>query len=257
MNIRGLVFLLVALSVWGCKETIIEYRDSGTPVLPKVTDAYHGDIVGKIHQLQANAMVIVSQVGPVDSVQVSPSDGSFALRYLQMGNYDLTIRSNNFRIYLRNNVMVQGGGVNYIGEIDLSTIPDLVSSVYPENGAEIVYDWRYGRITISIMFSHPMNRASVEAAFSTDPPSTGVFTWGQYSTSPRTSLYADPALNNSGYDPGAVITTYSKVSSMTYSMARNYTYVDTQYTISLTTAAKDTSGNHLRFPLVSTFRTVQ
>jgi hypothetical protein len=173
-----------------------------------------------------------------------------------MGNYDLTIRSDNFRIYLQNNVMIQGGGINYVGEIDLSTIPDLVATVYPENNSEIVYDWRYGRITISIMFAHPMDRASVEKAFSTYPPSTGIFNWGQYSTSPRSVLYATADLS-SGYDPGAVITTYSKVSSMTYSMAKNYCLVDTPYTIMLSTDAKDTSGNHLRFPLISTFRTVQ
>jgi hypothetical protein len=256
MKIRALCILLMVFFLWGCKETIIEYRDTGTPELPKVTDAYHGDIVGKVKQPQANAMVVVSQVGPIDSVQVNTNDGSFALRYLPMGNYDLIIRSDNYRIYLQTNVMVQGGGINYIGEIDLSTIPDLVSSVYPENNSEIVYDWRYGRITISIMFAHPMDRASVEKAFSTYPPSTGIFNWGQYSTSPRSVLYTTADLS-SGYDPGAVITTYSKVSSMTYSMARNYGIVDTQYTITLSTDAKDTSGNHLRFPLVSTFRTVQ
>ena len=248
--------LMLLVSLWGCKETIIEYRDTTTPTLPKVSDAYHGDIVGKIKQSQANAIVIVSQVGPVDSTQVNVGDGSFALRYLPMGNYDLTIRSDNFRIYLQTNVIVQGGGINYIGNIDLSTIPDLVSSVYPENSSEIVYDWRYGRITISIMFAHPMDRVSVEKAFATNPPSKGVFNWGQYASSPRSTLYLSDAAS-SGYDPGAVITTYSKVSSMTYSMAQNYCYVDTQYTITLSTDARDTSGNYLRFPLVSTFRTVQ
>jgi hypothetical protein len=256
MNIRLLYFLVMAFSLWGCKETIVEYRDVSTPELPKVADAYHGDIVGKVKQLQVNATVIVGQVGPIDSAQVSADNGSFALRYLPMGNYDLTIRSDNYRIYLQNNVMVQGGGINYIGEIDLSTIPDLVSSVYPDNNSEIVYDWRYGRITISIMFAHPMDRASVEKAFATNPPSKGVFYWGQYASSPRSTLYLSNAAY-SGYDPGAVITTYSKVSSLTYSMAQNYCYVDTQYTITLSTEAKDTSGNYLRFPLVSTFRTVQ
>jgi len=256
MNIRIFGLLIIALSFWGCKETIVECRDNPTPTLTKVDDAYHGDIVGKVAQPGVNAMVIVSQVGPIDSAQVSPDDGSFALRYLPMGNYDLTIRSDKYRIYLQNNVVVQGGGINYVGEIDLSTIPDLVSSVYPENNSEIVYDWRYGRITISIMFAHPMNRASVEKAFSTDPPSTGVFYWGQYSTSPRSVLYAT-ADYTSGYDPGAVITTYSNISSLTYSMAQNCGIVDTQYTITLSMDAKDTSGNHLRFPLISTFRTVQ
>lgn len=247
---------MMTLSLWGCKETIVEYRDNPTPSLPKVSDAYHGDIVGKIKQLQVNATVIVSQVGPIDSTQASLEDGSFALRYLPMGNYDLTVRSDNYRIYLQTNVMVQGGGINYVGEIDLSRIPDLVSSVYPENNSEIVYDWRYGRISISIMFAHPMDRASVEKAFATDPPSKGVFYWGQYASSPRSTLYLSDAAY-SGYDPGAVITTYSKVSSMTYSMAQNYCFPDTQYTITLSTDAKDTSGNHLRFPLLSTFRTVQ
>lgn len=256
MNIRVFGFLAMILGFWGCKETIIEYRDTPTSSLPKVNDAYHGDLVGKITQHNVNAMVIVSQVNPIDSVGVNPSDGSFALRYLPMGNYDFTIRSDNYRIYLQNNVTIQGGATNYIGEIDLSTIPDLVSSVYPENNSEIVYDWRYGRITISIMFAHPMDRASVEKAFATDPPSTGTFYWGQYSSSPRSTLYLSAA-PTSGYEDGAVITTYSKVSSMTYSMAQNYAYADTQYTITLSTDAKDTSGNHLRFPLVSTFRTVQ
>lgn len=256
MKIHALSFLIIVFAFWGCKETIIEYRDNPTPSLPKTSDAYHGDIVGKVKQLGTNAMVIVSQVAPIDSVQVSQDDGSFALRYLPMGNYDFMVRSNNYRIYLQTNVMVQGGGINYVGEIDLSTIPDLVSSVYPENNSEIVYDWRYGRITIWIMFAHPMDRASVEKAFATDPPSKGVFYWGQYSSSPRSTLYLTDAAR-SGYDPGAVITTYSKVSSMTYSMAQNYCYPDTLYTITLSTEAKDTSGNHLRFPLVSTFRTVQ
>ncbi len=256
MITRTAVTLLIAFSLWGCKETIIEYRDDPTSSLPKVSDAYHGDLVGKITQQNVSAMVVVSQVNPVDSVAVSPTDGSFALRYLPMGNYDVTIRSDNYRIYVQTNVVIQGGAINYIGNIDLSTIPDLVSSVYPENNSEIVYDWRYGRISISIMFAHPMDRASVEKAFATNPPSTGVFYWGQYSTSPRSTLYLTEAAK-SGYDAGAVITTYSTVSSLTYSMAQNSCSPDTTYTITLSTEAKDTSGNHLRFPLVSTFRTVQ
>ena len=39
--------------------------------------------------------------------------------------------------------MVQGAGNTYIGEIDLSTVPDLVTSHYPEDLAEIVYNNRY------------------------------------------------------------------------------------------------------------------
>ncbi len=74
MNKCMLPFLMMALSFWGCKETIVEYRDNPTPSLPKVSDAYHGDIVGKIKQLGANAVVIVSQVGPIDSAAASQDD---------------------------------------------------------------------------------------------------------------------------------------------------------------------------------------
>jgi hypothetical protein len=252
----SLTYIAIALLLIGCKETIVEYHDSDSQSLAKVADSFHGHIVGKIKQFGSNAMIIVSQVAPAESTKVSSIDGSFALQNLQMGNYDLTVRAENYRIYQQSNVMVQGGGINYIGEIDLSTIPDLVTSVYPENKSEIVYDWRYGRITISILFSRPMDRASVEKAFTTSPPSTGIFYWGMYAQSPRSTLYA-ASDERSGYNTGAVITTYSKVTSLTYSMSQSSMLVDTMYTIALSTEAKDTSGNHLRFPLVSTFRTVQ
>jgi hypothetical protein len=253
-----ILFLVMTLLLIGCKEkeTIIEYRDSNIQSLSKPADSYHGHIVGKIVQFQSKAVVIASQVSPVESTRVSSSDGSFALQDLQMGNYDLTIRAEDYRIYQQSNVMVQGGGINYIGEVDLSIIPDLISSVYPENRSEIVYDWRYGRITISILFARPMDRASVEKAFSTFPPSTGIFYWGMYAQSPRNTLYTATS-EKSGYDAGAVITTFSKITSLTYSMSQSSTMVDTLYTINLSTEAKDTSGNNLRFPLISTFRTVQ
>ena len=254
----SVIYIAIALLLIGCKEkeTIIEYRDSNSQSLLKPTDSFHGHIVGKIKQFESNAVIIASQVAPVESTKVSSSDGSFALQNLQMGNYDLAIKADNYRIYQQSNVIVQGGGTNYIGEIDLSTIPDLVTSVYPEDKSEIVYDWRYGRITISILFSRPMDRASVEKAFSTYPPSTGIFYWGMYAQSPRNTIYT--AIDEkSGYDAGAIITTFSKITSLTYSMSQSSTMVDTMYTITLSTDAKDTSGNNLRFPLISTFRTVQ
>jgi hypothetical protein len=244
--LTGLIILVL-----GCKETIIEYG------LPKqeINDALHGDIVGKVNQMASGAIAIVSQVAPIDSVAVSAADGSFLFRDLRIGNYDLTIRSDNYRTYLHTNVQVQGGGVTYVGEIDLSTIPELVSSTYPEHNAEILYDWRYGRITVSILFTHPMDRASVEQAFSTDPPSTGIFYWGNYTTAPMNTLYAEK--DAARFEGGATITTFSKISSMTYQMSRMNSFVDTAYTVTLSTAAKDTSGNHLRFPLVFSFRTVE
>jgi hypothetical protein len=102
-----------------------------------------------------------------------------------------------------------------------------------------------------------MDRESVERAFSTSPTSEGVFVWGQYTSSPYSTVYLTDAAADYRAEQGATITTYSKVSSFTYVLAKKDCYSDTNYTITLTTEAKDTAGNHLRFPLSFTFRTVQ
>jgi Bacterial Ig-like domain len=247
-----LLALILASSIVACKETIVEYRT------PKeyTNDLLHGDIIGRVTQKTSGAVVLVSQVAPIDSVLINPQDGSFAFRDLRAGNYDITIRSERYRIYLRNNVTVPRGGISYIGEIDLSTVPDLVETHYPEHNGEVVYDWRYGRIAVSILFTHPMDRMSVEQSFSTIPPSDGVFIWGNYTKAPLRTIYATDATRGE-FEPGATITTFSKITSLTYSMSRKDSHVDTSYTVILSTGAHDTSGNSLRFPLRFSFRTVQ
>ena len=139
----GLFLSLLSLS---CKETIIEYRDVFSPSKSYLNDEYHGDIVGKVLQATSHAVVYVNQVNVIDSAQIDPSDGSFTIHSLRLGNYDLTILADNYRIYRRSNVIVPGGGVMYIGDIDLSTIPDLVANVYPKDRDEIVYDNRFARL---------------------------------------------------------------------------------------------------------------
>ena len=252
MKTRLVLLALMAVLLISCKETIIE------PQVPKefTNDLLHGDLIGRVLQKTAGAKVFVSQVEIIDSQAVSPLDGSFAFRELRVGNYDVTIRSDSYRIYENANVQIQSGGVTYLGDINLSTVPDLVNQFYPEDNGEIVYDWRYGRIAISVLFSHPMDRASVEKAFSTVPPSQGIFIWGNFTTSPLRTLYvslADPGQ----FVPGATITTFSKITSMTYSMSQKDSYVDTTYTVSIATGAHDTSGTHMRFPLAFRFSTVQ
>ncbi len=243
--------ILLLVSLFGCKETIIENS------VPKefTNDLLHADLVGKVVQLNSAAMVIVSQVAPVDSAIIDPADGSFAFRDLRIGNYDVTIKSDNYRIYQRSNVVLQGGSIVYLGAIDLSTVPDLVDQFSPEDNSEVVYDWRYGRIAISILFTHPMDRESVEKAFSTTPPTEGVFMWGNYTRAPLRTLYSDAV--NGAYEDGATITTFSKVTSMTFSVSQKDSYADTLYTVTLATTAHDTLGNQLRFPLHFSFRTVQ
>ncbi len=221
-------------------------------------DAMHGSIVGKVLQTSSSALVIASQVKPVDSVFIDPADGSFAIDNLPIGNYDLTIKADNYRIYKNCNVMVEGAGNTYIGEVDLSTIPDLVASHYPEDKDEIAFNNMFARLTISMTFTQPMDRESVEEAFSTDPPTEGVFYWGQYSYAPSWNYFEDSReYATGGFDQSATITTYSKITSFSYRIAQKDCFVDTTYTVILSSSAQDTAGNYLRFPLEFSFSTVQ
>lgn len=248
---KKLILLVSTLFlITGCEKNIYEAD-------PRFfNDAMHGAIVGKVSQTSSEAVITVSQVNPVASTSINSTDGSFALSNLPIGNYDLTIEADDYRIYRLCNVKVEGAGNTYVGEIDLSTVPDLVSSHYPENKQEIVYNNRYSRLTISILFTQPMDRESVEKAFSTVPETEGIFHWGQYSEAPNRIYYFDKP-EDWGYDEGATITTYSKITSMSYQMAQKDCFTDTTYKVILSTEAKDTAGNALRFPLEFSFSTVQ
>ncbi|MFO7657340.1 MAG: Ig-like domain-containing protein [Bacteroidales bacterium] len=245
------ILLLSSLIILACEKTNYYSTDPGL-----LNDALHGAIVGKVVQKSSNAVIIVSQVFPVDSAVVNFADGSFAVSGLPIGNYDITLKADNFRIFKLCNVMVQGAGNTYIGEIDLSTVPDLVSSYYPENRSEIVYNNNYSRLTVSVIFTQQMDRESVEKAFSTNPPTEGIFHWGQYSQAPSRIFYSDKA-ENWGYDETATISTYSKITAFSYQISKKDCFTDTVYNVKLSTYAKDTAGNHLRFPLEFSFSTVQ
>lgn len=245
-----LLFLLTA----GCEETIYNTYDTDPRFF---NDAFHGNIVGKVRQRNSGARVVVSQVHGVDSTVIGASDGSFIIENLEIGNYDLKIIAKDFRTYLRTNVSIEGAGTTYLGEIDLSKVPDLVSSYYPRDLDEIVFDNRSSRLSISMIFTRPMDRKSVEEAFSTDPPTEGIFYWGQYSQAPSWRYFVDVSFGGAGFDPGATITTYSKITSFTYRVSMKDSYVDTTYNVTLATSAKDTAGNALRFPLEFSFSTIQ
>ena len=256
-QIKALLALFIAFVFMSCEEKI--YIDNNLDLDTNLNnDAFHGNIVGKVVQSWSEARVVVNQEVSVDSTTIDPEDGSFRVEDLPIGNYDLTIEAENYRIYPLSNVMVQGGGTTYIGELDLSKVPDLVASHYPEDLEEIVYNNRFSRLSISVTFTRPMDRESVEAAFSTDPPSEGIFFWGTYSTAPSW-IYYERAYGDAaaGFDPGATITTYSKITAFTYRVAQKDSYTDTTYSVNLDTTAHDTAGNHLRFPLEFSFSTIQ
>ncbi|MCH7575710.1 MAG: Ig-like domain-containing protein [Candidatus Marinimicrobia bacterium] len=249
--ISGIIFFAIAP---GCETNIYEGDIfEGDDVW--YDGQFRGEITGTVKQSDSGAWVIVSQVEPVDSAAIDPANGSFGIYGLRIGNYDLRIRAENYRTYVHKNVMVQGGGIAYMGEIDLSTVPDLVTEHYPRDMDEIVYSSRWQRINISILFTREMDRESVEAAFSTDPPTEGVFFWGLYTQAPSPRYYIE-ALSGA-FDAGATITTFSKITSLTYQMAQKDSYSDTTYHVTLSTEAMDTAGVHLRFPLEYSFSTVQ
>ena len=94
--------------------------------------------VAQVLQKESNARVSVSQVDTVATTNINSEDGSFRIENLPIGNYDLSIEAQNYRIYTQYNVKVEGAGTTYLGQIDLSTVPDLVASHYPEDQGEIV-----------------------------------------------------------------------------------------------------------------------
>ena len=251
MKIYLIILSFLFLIISGCKETIIESSSE----IPKefTNDLLHADLIGKVIPKDSKAKVIISQVQVIDSAEISPIDGSFAFSNLRAGNYNIKIQAENYRIYNNDNYMLQGGSIIYLGDIELSTVPDLIDSFYPDDRGEVVYDWRYGRITVSILFTKPMDRESVEKAFSVDPPVEGIFNWGNYTQAPVEGLFAD----KNGYNTGATITTYSKVTSMTYAFAKKDSYPDKEYIVRIDKTAKDTAGNFLRFPFQFSFKTVQ
>jgi hypothetical protein len=218
-----------------------------------------GSLVGIVKQTGSGAKVYARQITIVDSAEINPENGVFQIDELPPGNYDVLIKASHFGSYWIRHVDIEGGETAYLGEITLSEIPDMVTGFYPEDQSEVVFSSRWSRLSISISFSNPMDRESVEAAFSTDPPSQGTFYWGTAVTNPL-PVYFNDEKSWSSSEPGgtgAQITTYKKVRSFTYSLAGKDCFTDTTYTVTLSTLASDTAGNPLEFPLYFTFSTVQ
>jgi len=216
-----------------------------------------GSLVGMVEQNESGAMVYAYQAGIVDSTEIDPEDGAFRLDNLPVGNYDILVKADYYGSYWIRHVDIQTGGVTYLGEISLSDVPDLVESHYPEDQSEVVFDRRWSSLSVSISFTTPMDRESVEAAFSTNPPSEGTFSWGSFASDPTPVYFTEDAWADTDKNRGAEITTYTKIQSFTYRMARRDCYTDTTYTVTLSTAAMDTAGNTLEFPLSFEFSTVQ
>lgn len=244
------------LTVSSCTDVqVVSAPPSGSP------GSYAGNVVGRVEPAASGARVVAEQAAAVDSTLVDPATGAFTLVGLAPGTYDIVIRARDYRIERLERVAVYAGSVTYIGAIRLSTTPDLVRSFAPADRAEVPMDSYYRRLSIGIDFEVPMDRASVQAAFRTEPPVRGVFYWSQVPaanpgdfTGGRETDVAPP-----GYQelPGGEITTYRNIRSMRFLLRESDTFVDSVYVVHLSAAAHDSSGEAMRFPLRFSFRTIQ
>ena len=133
MKKHFLTFIIVSSAFFfSCTEKII--YENGNP------NSTTGSIVGVVLQNESNAKIIVRQEIPVDSTFIDASDGSFRIESLPIGNYDLYVKAENYGTYRIHNVLVNAGGITYVGELSLSEVPDLVSSFYPQDKSEIVFE---------------------------------------------------------------------------------------------------------------------
>ena len=243
---------LVFLFVLNCTKEIERIMYENNPNSPC------GKIVGVVVQKESGARIYVRQEVLVDSTVIDPETGTFEIDSLTAGNYDLLIIAENYGTY-QENVMVFDESVTYTGEINLSKLPDLIHSHFPDDRAEIVIS-SYPEISVVINFSDAMDRESVEQAFSTDPSTEGTLYWSQSIWEPYPYWYWYENWNDPGLAPGsepADITTFTHIRCIQYKMESRYIVPNTEYRIILSTAARDTAGNHLLFPLEFSFRTIE
>jgi outer membrane protein assembly factor BamB len=99
---------------------------------------------------------------------------------------------------------------------------------------------------LKFTFNTQMNHKSVESAFSIDPHIDGTFSWKTERT--FVSFSAESSVSNTQERSG------SYKSIMTFTPSSNYEY-STTYTVTISTAAKDLSENHLTLPITWSFIT--
>jgi hypothetical protein len=262
---------------------------------PTETESTTGDeteksrIAGKVLQTQSSAKVYIEQGRVIDSAEIDPADGYFELSDLGPGTYRLRIAAqgyDTFSVY----ISVEQGYSYEFGNVLLAekkeNFDDTIPSVYdhyPRDKSEVIYlppdQYNKGseRLFVSVSFDRPMDRASVEAALTIEPPlDGGYFVWyqntkqynyvdqystyvwdGMYMSAPGAAMEANMADTSRSYVPSAEITTYSIAKSFTYYFPKSGCLTDTTYNITIAQTAVDTGGTPLDSLLEFSFNTVQ
>jgi hypothetical protein len=210
-----LLIILVPLVFWcGCTEKTYNYYMT----LEK------GSLAGVVEPAESGARVSAWQ-GREFSFTIIDSTGYFILSDLPIGTYTIKIEADGYTTYESRILTVYKGGVTTVGTITLQPFPDLISSVYPQDKAVNLPLY----MNVRIYFKKPMNKESVEDAFSIDPTTEGTFSWGDYDRYPYGRYFEfNPTLN---------------------------LLPMVAYTITLDIAAEDTAGNHLTNPFSFYFTT--
>jgi hypothetical protein len=280
---------LAAVNLLSCT-----YNQTEAPALTGPTVATSA-LAGKVLPVASKAKVYIEQGRPVDSACIDPGDGFFSLKGLSAGVYKVRIIANGYDTFTALFQISPGYSYDF-GGIMLAerngkfndTIPS-VYDTYPANGSELIYlpPDKYSQggsgLYVSVSFDRPMDRESVQKAFSIDPPiQGGYFVWYQntkrFNATPAAATYkwdgasfydsaSLGANSNAALDvttearivavPSAEISTYSTAKSFTFYLPRSQCFTDTTYTIRISHDAVDTSGTHLDTTLTYYFKTVQ
>jgi hypothetical protein len=281
------VYAAVVCAVTGC---LLLASCTGNDSASIVSESNRSKVAGKIATSSGSVKVYLEQGRPIDSTDIDPVDGYFQLNDIQPGTYRFKVVGKGFDTF--STVIKIDEHFSYeLGTIFLAPVnirsTDTIPSVYdhyPASGADVIYlppdKYQSGssRITISVSFDRPMNRETVENAFSIDPPvAGGYFVWYQnmrtFSTpevqavlrSSSVSVFADTkgmttldtVFTQASSKPTAQLSTFNVMKSLTFYMPRSNCYADTTYTIKIAKSALDTSGTPLDTALEFRFHTVQ
>ena len=210
------VIAVLSLAVFSCskKTTTNNYYYDG----PQEA----GALVGIVHPAESQAEVTAYMGIPIASTQID-GVGYFKLSGLPAGDYTLLVQADGYRDCVPEfKIRVREGSTTVLDTIFLASVHELISSVWPLDGARNVEL----RESITIRFYEPMNQTSVEAAFRVDPPVEGAFNWSP----PWPSAYL-------GFTPKPELA------------------AETRYQVTIDTTASDTAGVKLVQPYRFAFTT--
>lgn len=132
-----------------------------------------GAIVGIVHPSESQAVVTAYLGIPIASTQID-ANGYFELSGLPLGTYSLLVQADGYHDYLSSpNIPVTGDVTASVDTIFLISVHDLISSVYPQDGAQGIKTDE----PIRVIFRTRMNRESLESAFNVEPTVEGSFFW--------------------------------------------------------------------------------